>query len=143
MFACIYCPEPLAESLSEFAYAFSPLVEERRPNTVVLDVDGCELLFGSAYQLANEIVARSKKAQEGFGRTVNVALASNPDAAIHAAKNLKGITFVAPGEELTCLGDFPLEVLDHTLVAVDEKRYEEILETLKLWGVHSFCDFAE
>jgi protein ImuB len=144
MFTCIYCPELSAEaSLSEFAYAFSPLVEESGPNTVVIDVDGCELLFGSAYQLAKEIVARSKKAKEGFGRTVNVALASNPDAAIHAAKHLKGITFVAPGEELTCLGDFPLEVLEHTLVDIDQKRNEEILETLKLWGVHSFRDFVE
>ena len=142
MFVCVHCPELLVPvSLSDFAYAFSPLVEESEPNTVVIDVEGCELLFGSAYELANVVFTRSRN--ESFGKTVNVSLASNPDAAIHAAKNLKGITFVASGEELICLGDFPLEMLDHTLVAVEQKRYEEILETLKLWGVHNFRDFAE
>ena len=143
MFIGIYCPGLSAEvSLSHFAYEFSPLVEENGPGLVVIDVDGCELLFGSAYRLANEIVARASKARDKFGKTLNVALASNPDTAIHAAKNLKGITFVAPGEELTCLGDFTLEVLDHSLVDVDQKRTEEILETLKLWGVNTFRDFA-
>ena len=39
MFACIYS-ENLAPglSLTEFAYAFSPLVEETKANTVVIDV---------------------------------------------------------------------------------------------------------
>jgi len=144
MFVCIYCPELSGElPLSDFAYDFSPLVEESNPNTVVIDVDGCELLFGSAYRLASEIVARSKNAKEKLGGRVNVSIAANPDAAIHAAKHLKGITFVAPSEELTCLGEFPLEALDYTLVDIDQKRSEEIQETLKLWGVRTFRDFAE
>lgn len=141
MFACIYCPEFSAHlSLSDFAYQFSPLVEEAKLNTVVLDVDGCELLFGSPYQLAKAVAERSK---ERLGAKVNVALASNPDVAIHAATNLKGITFVAPGEELTCLGEFPLPKLDYSLIDIDKKRIEEILETLRLWGVRTFRDFAE
>jgi protein ImuB len=146
MFACIYCPEFSAElSLSDFAYQFSPLVEETKPNTVVLDVDGCELLFGSAYQLANAVVARSKetKTNGGLRTKVNVALAANPDAAIHAATCLEGITFVVPGEELICLGDFALQHLDYMLINIEEKRIEEILETLRLWGVRTFRDFAE
>jgi protein ImuB len=140
MFACIYCPDlPTEMSLSDFACDFSPLVEETRPNTVVIDVDGCELLFGSEYELASEVAKRSKTIQA----KVNVALAANPDVAIHAARYLKGITFVAPGEELTCLGEFPLEELDYSLVDVDQKRSEEIFETLRLWGVRTFRDFAE
>ena len=135
---------PSGLDLSNFAYNFSPLVEEVRTDLVVLDVEGCELLFGSAYQLAREISDRAKKekSEGGLGAAVNVALAANPDAAIHAACNLEGVTFVAPGEELTCLGDFPLEALDCSLVNVDEKRTEEILETLRLWGVKTFHDFA-
>src|SRR5678816_4259034 len=85
MFACIYAPELSAElSLSSFAYSFSPLIEETRSNTVVLDVDGCELLFGSAYQLAREIAEHSKKSKTdgGLQTNGNVALAANPDAAI-------------------------------------------------------------
>jgi protein ImuB len=145
MFACIFAPDLNAEmSLADFACRFSPLVEETQPDKVVIDVDGCELLFGSAYQLATEIVQQSKKSKRdgGLDTKVNVALAANPDAALHAAVCLQGITFVAPNEELTCLGEFPLEALNYRLVDVDQKRSEEIFETLKLWGVRTFHDFA-
>jgi len=145
MFACIFAPDLNAEmSLADFAYRFSPLVEETQPNIVVIDVDGCEVLFGSAYQLATEIVQQSKQSKRagGLDSKVNVALAANPDAAFHAAVCLQGITFVAPNEELTCLGEFLLEALHYRLVDVDQKRSEEIFETLKLWGVRTFHDFA-
>ena len=146
MFACIYGSNiSNGETLSAFAYNFSPLIEEISPNTVVIDVSGCELLFGSAYQLANQIARQVKrlKSEGGLEVKINVALAENPDAAIHAARFLKGITFVAPAEELTCLGEFPLEALDCSLVGVEAKRAEEILETLRLWGVRTFRDFAK
>jgi len=66
----------------------SPLVEDTAVDTVVIDIEGCELLFGSAYELANEIANRATKSREasGLGCRVNVAVASNPDAAIHAAR---------------------------------------------------------
>jgi protein ImuB len=132
-------------SLEEFAYAFSPLVEETAADTVVIDVEGCELLFGSAYDLAKDIskCAAKKKDLGGLECKVNVALAANPDTAIHAARFCKGITFTAPGEELTCLGDLPLESLQYSLVGIEEPRANEILETLKLWGVCTFKEFAE
>jgi len=79
----------------------------------------------------------------GLGCKVNVALAANPDAAIHAAKFCEGITFTAAGEELTCLGGLPLTALQWSLAGIDEKRAAEILETLKLWGVRTFKEFAE
>ena len=133
MFACIHTQG--LPSLTEFAYGFSPVVEEVRQDTVVIDVEGCELLFGSPYQLASEVVQRAQT-------TVNVAVAANPDAAIHAATHLKGITFVSPGEELTCLGDFPLDHLDYSLINVEKKIADQILETLRLWGIRTFADFA-
>src|SRR5688500_13889340 len=145
MFACIYSEKLEPDlSLAEFAYAFSPLVEETKPGTVVIDVDGCELLFGSAYQLAQEVARRATQSRDsgGLDTSVSVAIAANPDAAIHAATRLEGITFVSPGEELTCLGEFPLDHLDCSLVNLDKKVAGEILETLKLWGVRSFADFA-
>src|SRR5918996_1697422 len=145
MFACIHALQIAADlSLPDFAYTFSPVVEETRPNTVVITVDGCELLFGSAYQLANEAVRQAKKARMdgGLEGVVNVAIAANPDAAIHAATYLQGITFVAPGEELTCLGEFPIEALEYSLVNVEKELAEELLETLRLWGIHTFHDFA-
>jgi protein ImuB len=145
MFACIHAPElPVDVSLQEFAYGFSPFVEETRGDTVVIDVDGCELLFGSAYQLANEIGVRAKRSitQGGLETAVNVAIAANPDAAIHAATRLNGITFVSPSEELTCIGEFPIDQLDYSLVNIEKKVAGEIFETLDLWGIRTFADLA-
>jgi len=172
MFACIF-GKGITDgvSLAKFATAFSPLVEETAVDTVVIDAEGCELLFGSAYELANQIAkcaARPKEAA-GLGRKVNVALAGNPDAAIHAARFFQGITFISSGEEPTCLGELPIselspkskvqssksktrnsisnkQTLDFGPWTLDEKkRYEEIqkiLETLTRWGVRTFRDFA-
>ena len=145
MFASIHTPQTTAGlSLEEFAYGFSPIVEEVKAGTVVIDAEGCELLFGSPYQLANEVALRAEKSktQGGLETTVNIALAANPDAAIHAAMRLHGITFVSPGEELTCLGEFPVDHLDYSLVNVEKKVADEILETLRLWGIKSFADFT-
>ena len=131
-------------SLAEFAYTFSPLVEETAADTVVIDVEGCALRFGSAYELVDQIAKQAKStAAGGLGCKVNVALAANPDAAIHAAKFCEGVTFTAPGEELTCLGNLPLKALQYSLVGIEEKQAAEILETLKLWGVRTFKEFAE
>jgi len=179
MFVCIHGQQLPAEvsaahSLSEFAYTFSPLVEETTPDTVVIDVEGCALRFGSDYELANEIAKQAKaKRPGGLGCKVNVALAANPDAAIHAAKYFKGITFISPGEELNALGDLPIEclrspksnvlspklktkapdrmsallaneeALDFGHGTLDDAKLVEILETLRLWGVHTFKEFAE
>lgn len=166
----------------DFAYCFSPLVEETRAGTVVLDIDGCELLFGSAYELVNAIASQAArpKAAGGLECKVNVAIAANPDAAIFAARFLTGITFISPGEELTCLGDLPIEALgtelslkfqssnlkpkiqgpkskvkssttqEQTLdigqwTLNEKKRFkelQEILKTLRLWGVRTFRNFA-
>lgn len=149
MFACIYSEKIRPElspklSLVDFAYAFSPVVEETKPGTVVIDVDGCELLFGSAYQLAQEVARRAQQPQAsgGLDTSVSVAIAANPDAAIHAATRLPGITFVSPGEELGCLGEFPIQHLNYELVGVEDKVAAEILETLGLWGITTFADFA-
>jgi protein ImuB len=152
MFACIYGQQIPAEvSLSEFAYAFSPLVEETARDTAVIDVEGCALRFGSPYELANKIVKQAKlKGPGGLGCKVNVALAANPDAAIHAAKYFKGVTFISPGEELTALGELPIENLlpkESPKSKVQspkspDARLEEIFETLRLWGVRTFKEFA-
>ncbi|MEP6743611.1 MAG: hypothetical protein ABJB61_14020, partial [bacterium] len=132
-------------SLAEFAYAFSPYVEETGPNTVVIDVEGCALRFGSPYELATVIAkqACAPKQSGGLECQLNIALAANPDAAIHAARFCRGITFTAPGEELTCLGQLPISALAYSLVNIEDVRAKEILEMLKLWGVRTFKEFAE
>jgi protein ImuB len=145
MFACINVQKiPADLSLLEFAYGFSPFVEEVRAGTVVIDLEGCELLFGSAYQLASEVARRAQRSRirGGLESPVSVAIAANPDTAIHAATHLQGITFVSPGEELICLGEFPIDRLDHSLIYVEKKVADVIFETLELWGVRTFADFA-
>ncbi len=145
MFAGIHVKNLSAElSLAEFAYAFSPYVEESWPDTVVIDVEGCALRFGSAYELATVIAkqACAPKQAGGLACPVNIALAANPDAALHAARSCRGITFTAPGEELTCLGGLPIGALEYSLVNIEEKRAKEILDTLKLWGMRTFAEFA-
>lgn len=132
-------------SLAEFAYSFSPFVEEVWPGTVVIDVEGCGLCFGSPYELATIIAKQACAATQtgGLETRVNVALAANPDAAIHAARHCPGITFTTSGEELTCLGLLPISALEFSLVNIEDKRAEEIFETLKLWGVRTFKELAE
>jgi len=157
MFTCIYGQSiPDGVSLQDFAYSFSPLVEETAIDTVVLDVGGCELLFGSAYELANEIAscAVKRKQSGGLGCKVSVAVAANPDAAIYAARCFNGISFIASGEELTSLGDLPIESLKFQVSSLKSKqirdlspetwdtKVEEILGTLRLWGIHTFREFA-
>jgi protein ImuB len=41
------------------------------------------------------------------------------------------------------LGSLPLKALQYSLVGIDEDRAVEILETLGLWGVRTFKEFAE
>src|SRR5215813_5555826 len=166
MYACIHGQTiPPDASLPQFAYGFSPLVEETSADTVVIDASGCDLLFGSPYGLANQVAEQAIKPKEsgGLGCKVNVALAGNPDAAICAARFFSGITFISPGEELTCLGELPIEQLKTTAqnpeaaihvnrsgfrnpnfgqLSWETRGIEEILETLKLWGIRTFRDFA-
>ncbi len=139
MFACIHSSRKDCKALLvDCAYAFSPLVEETTDDTVVLDIEGCELLFGSHREIAKEIARYAAK----LGLKINVAVAQNPDAAIHAAKCFSGVSVIAPGKEATRLGDLPLEALDFTLARVEAGQVSEILETLDLWGIRNFRDFA-
>jgi len=141
MFACIHSPGHLKErsaALVDCAYAFSPLVEETADSTVVLDIEGCELLFGSPREIAKEIARHAAE----LGLKVNVALAQNSDAAIHAARCFAGITVIPPGKEANRLGNLPLVALDASLARVEADRAAEIVETLELWGIRSFREFA-
>jgi protein ImuB len=139
MFACIYSADLKSKAvLVNCAYAFSPLVEETADDTVVLDIEGCDLLFGSPREIAKEIQRHSA----GQGLKVNVAVAQNPDAAIHAARNFTGITIVDSLKKAKRLGNLPLTALDPSLVHVDADHAAKLLETLELWGIRSFRDFA-
>jgi len=140
--------------LIDLAFTFSPLVEHTADDTVVLNVSGQNLLFGSPANsgpavddnatihsvraLASEIVRRA--AQLNF--KVNVSIAANPDAAIHAARAFKGVTVIPAGEESLQLGNLSLKTLDYSLADIEQERVAGIEETLELWGLRTFSDFA-
>ena len=143
MFACIFgrsvsAADPATAEepqtvLADLAFTFSPMVEQAADNTVVLDIAGQDLMFGlpvtpdeiagdaeinSAQNLAIEIARRARQ----LNLKVNVAVAANPDAAIHLARSFKGPTIVKVGEELFHLGPLSLRKLDYSLAGIDAHR---------------------
>lgn len=126
MYACIHAAGNLP-LLIECARFFSPHIEEIDADTIVFDVRGLASLYGPPPQLAREIDRR-------VGIAANIAIAANPDAAIHAARGIPGITTIEPGCEAAALARLPLNLLGGSA---------ETAELLDLWGIRTFGDFAE
>ena len=126
MYGCLHGPGNLA-LLVECAKRFSPHIEENPPDTVIFDVRGLESLYGPPEELARTI-------ERSVGVPANIAIASNPDAATHAARGLRGITVIAPGREAEALASLPLNLLGGSSTTA---------ELLHLWGIRTFGDFAK
>jgi protein ImuB len=126
MFACIHGDGAAA---SRCASEFSPRVEELDASTVVVDAGGLDRLFGSPARLAAALTRRF--AELGFAGAV--AIAANPDAAVHAARGIGGVTIIPPGEEAARLAGLPVQLLNPS---------PEMRETLDCWGIHTFGDLA-
>ena len=149
MFACIHSRSVSSDSaisaaLVDLAFTFSPLVEQTSADTVVFDVAGQDLLFGRVANaqlssIANAIAQRARQMKV----KVNVSLAANADAAIHAARLLSEMTIINEGDELMHLGRLSIRQLDCSLANVEQGKAEEIYETFALWGVRTFRDLAE
>jgi protein ImuB len=116
-------------ALLQCAYKFSPRMESTAPGTVIVDLSGTSRLMGSA----EEIGAALRREASAAGFVVNVALAANPDAALHAARGRRGLTVIAAGEEAEALGSLPVAVLEPP---------EEIGEILFHWGIRDLRALA-
>ena len=164
MFACIYGQsvskfeasaateaEKTVSVLVDLAFEFSPLVEQTSADTVLLDIAGQGILFGApkaeeastgeieaGRNLANAIARRART----LHLQISVAVAANPDVAIHAARSFKGISVIPSGDELSQLQGLSIRTIDYSLVEIDVKRAPEIKETLTLWGIGTFGDLA-
>ncbi len=125
MFACLHAPGNLP-LLLECAQAFSPRVEETSPDTVVVDLAGLDHLFGTPQRIAEELARRN-----GVG--ASIAIAANPDAAVHAARGIRGVTVIAPGKEAAALAPLPLNLLSGS---------PDIAETLEQWGIRTFGELG-
>ena len=126
MYACLYAPGNLAVLL-ECAQYFSPHIEQTSADTVVLRIDGLEQLFGPPDQLAAAIVNR-------IGIPAQIAIAPQPDTAIHAARGLAGVTVIPPGGEGKVLAPLPVSLLPCT---------PETAQILHAWGIHTLGQLAE
>ncbi len=111
-------------ALLDLGLSVSPRLEDTAPDTVILDLAGLHSLFGSEEEIARQLTQGASR----FGLATQVAVASNPDAAIHAARGFPGITLIPPGEESRRLGCLPVSVLSPSV---------EVLETLERWGVRT------
>ena len=112
-------------ALLDCGHAFSPRVEATAADMVVLDLAGLERVFGSAQKIARDLARLVYE----VGLEAHVAVAGNPEAAIHAARGFPGVTVIPPGKEAERLGGLPVEVLMPPLA---------VLETLDSWGVRTF-----
>ncbi len=125
MFACLHAPGNLPLAV-ECARGFSPHIEENPPDTVIFDVRGLESLYGPPEQLAREIERR-------VGVPASLAIAANPDAAMHAALGIRGVTVIARGREAEVLAPLPINLL---------RASPETAELLHLWGIRTLGQFA-
>jgi protein ImuB len=123
-------------ALLDCAWTISPRIapgpkraDNDLPDTVVLDIAGCEKLFGSPEKIAHDL----KRVAADVGFETQVAIAGNPEAAICAARGFSGITVIPGGKEAGILGNLQLSLLGPP---------PELLETLRRWGVHRCSEFA-
>ena len=135
-------------ALLDVAHAFTPRVEDTASDTLLLDLAGLERLYGAPATMARDLASRVN----AIALEANIALAANPEAALHAARGFSGTTVLPAGEEAHRLGVLPLQVL---LDAFDislkngsasdrerEKLREQMLDTLERWGVRDFRTLA-
>jgi protein ImuB len=128
-------------ALLDCAQSFSPCVEDAAPDTALLDLEGMESLLGSLPEIAHALSRRVTS----LGLQANVAVASNLDAAVLAARGFSGVTVIPPGKEGESLGPLGVEVLFADRIEGEregKKREEEqkkesarLLATLERWGI--------
>src|SRR5882724_5782189 len=128
MFACIHATSA-TNAMLECARAFSPRVEQTAPDTALLDASGLAHLFGTPHEIANAIARRAAT----LGFPANIAVASNPDAAYHAALGFAGISILPYGDEAKFLASLAVALLP---------LENEMAETLERWGIRTFRDLA-
>ena len=99
--------ESAQAALLEFGYRFSPRLESTAPGAVIIDLTGSSWVLGTAREIGEKLLHHATPA----GFAVNVGIAANADAALHAARGIQGLAVIALGEEAAALGCLLLEVL--------------------------------
>lgn len=129
MFAAIHATAEDSEKLLCVAQEFSPQVEQTSADTVALDADGLERIYGLPQEIAAALACRAAVC----GLKANIAIAANLEAAVHAARGFSGVSVIPFGDEAKFLGSLPLTLLEPT---------PDLQETLERWGIRRFRDLA-
>jgi len=140
-------------ALLDLGGSFSPRLEDTAPDAILLDLAGLDALFGGAETVARQLAQGAL----GLGLAARVAVAANPEAALHAARapisgfgfdpdrttgvqqpdlsgrGFPGVTVIPAGQEAAHLGPLPIGVLGPSA---------EALETLDRWGVRTCAALA-
>jgi protein ImuB len=75
----------------------------------------------------------AREIERRVGVPASIAIAANPDAVLHAALGIHGVTVIARGREAEVLAPLPVNLL---------RASPEIAELLHLWGIRTFGEFA-
>jgi len=116
-------------ALLDLGWSISPRVEDTAQDTILLDLAGLASLSGTDEAVADRMAQQA----ESLDLVVNVAVASNVEAARLAARGFSGVSLIPPGEEAQYLGCLPVDALLPSA---------EILETLDRWGVRTCAALA-
>ena len=125
MFACLHGPG----NLTALAFEFSPTVEQSSGDTAAFDVSGLDRLFGLPQDVAHAIARRAAESRISAA----LAIASNPDAAIYAARGFSGVSIVPHGDEAKFFAPLPVSLLSPS---------PDLAETLERWGIRRFHELA-
>jgi protein ImuB len=134
-------------ALLDCAHSFSPRVEDAAPDTLLVDLEGMESLFGTLPEIARNLFCRAAD----LGLDGNVAVASNPGAAMLAARGFSGVTVITTGKEAESLGSLRVEVLfagcegnerEGNKKEDEQKESAHLLTTLERWGIRNLRALA-
>ena len=111
-------------ALLDLGWSMSPRVEDRTQGTILADLAGLNSLFGAEENIAREFARRAAE----LHLRVHVAVSTNLEVAVHAARGFAGITVIPEGEEAQHLSGLPVQTLAPSA---------EALETLERWGIRT------
>ncbi len=127
---CCLCGEGNREGdLAALAFEFSPVVEQSAADAVTFDASGLDRLFGLPQDIAAAVARRAAETRV----KANIAIASNPGAALCAARGFSGVSMIPYGDEAKFLGELPLQLLAPS---------PELQETLERWGIRRFRELG-
>ncbi len=117
-------------ALLDIGWSVSPRIEDTAQDTIVLDLSGLASLLGSEKDISAHLAEHASVC----GLLVNVAIASNVETALIAARGFAGITVIPAGGESQYLSGLPASALLPSI---------ETAEILSRWGVATCGDFVK